>query len=83
MNNEYMKEILNNITGIYQEDGYYLILYKNDKLCYIDLDNFNIDIDKITSKRKEKYYLNKIINALIDDIQNNYLYNDFLEDKEI
>lgn len=69
-------------TYIWQGDTTYLILYKNDKLCYIDLDNFNIDIDKITSKRKEKYYLNKIINALIDEIQNNYLYFDYLEDKE-
>lgn len=68
------------MTG--QQNQTYLILYKNDKLCYIDLDNFNIDIDKITSKRKEKYYLNKIINALIDEIQNNYLYFDYLEDKE-
>lgn len=71
---------LKNYSYIWQGDTNYLILYKNKPLCYIDLDNYNIDMDKITNKRKEKYYLNKVISYLIDDLALNFVYYDYMID---
>ena len=41
INENYLKEILDDINGVYQDDGYYLILYKNIPLYYVDFDNFD------------------------------------------
>lgn len=70
---------------IYQGDTTYLILYKDIKIAYIDLENFDFaDIDKIKTKRQEKRILNRIIDILINELYeyNKELYYEILEDKE-
>lgn len=75
MNNEYIKEILNNITGIYQEEGYYLILYKNKPLYYVDFDNFDwIKTDKIKTRKQEQNIIKKIVKEELQCI-NEYEFN--------
>lgn len=76
LNNEYIKEILNNISGIYQDEGYYLILYKNKPLYYVDFDNFDwINTDKIKNKRQEQNIIKKIVK---NEIEEDYKYYDIL-----
>ena len=51
---------------IYQDDGYYLILYKNNPLTYIDYDNFDFaDSDKLS----ESEIHDRILDILIDDME--------------
>ena len=51
---------------IYQFDGYYLVLYKNRPLCYIDYDNFDFaDTDKLS----EIEINNKILDIIISEIE--------------
>ena len=52
---------------IYQQDGYYLITYDNKPLVYVDLDDFNIDLDTIKTKEDESKELNKIIDYLLTE----------------
>lgn len=71
---------------IYQGDTTYLILYKDIKIGYIDLENFDFaNIDKIKTKRQEKRILNRIIDILISELYeyNKELYYKILENKEI
>ncbi len=76
LNDEYMKEILNNISGIYQDDGYYLIFYKNKPLYYVDFDNFDwINTDKIKNKKQEQEIIKKIVK---DEIEEDYKFYDVL-----
>lgn len=66
---------------IWQSDTTYLILYQDKPLTYIDLENFDfVNIDKIKSKRQERYYLNKIIDVLMSDIYDSLLYIDRSQD---
>ena len=66
---------------IWQGDTTYLILYNDMPLTYIDLDNFDIDIDKIKNKKQEEKALNKIIDWIIEDLQND-LYLDVLDNSK-
>ena len=76
LNNEYLKQILDNITGVYQDDGYYLIFYKNKPLYYVDFDNFDwINTDKIKNKKQEQEIIRKIIKT---EIEEDYRYFDIL-----
>lgn len=76
LNNEYLKQILNNITGIYQDDGYYAIFYKNKFLYYVDFDNFDwINTDKIKNKKQEQDIIRQIIKT---EIEEDYHYFDIL-----
>lgn len=44
-----------NFNYIWQGDTTYLILYKDIKISYIDLENFDfVDIDKIKTKKTRK-----------------------------
>jgi len=52
---------------IYQQDGYYLITYDNKPFVYVDLDNFNIDLDTIKTKEDESRELNKIIDYMLTE----------------
>ncbi len=64
---------------IWQGDTTYLILYKNKAFITIDLENFDfVKVDKIKTKKQERYYLNKIINDLIIEINDNLIYKDSL-----
>lgn len=58
---------------IYQQDGYYLITYDSKPFVYVDLDNFNIDIDKIKTKEDESKILNNIIDYMLTE------YNDIVK----
>ena len=52
---------------IYQQDGYYLITYDSKPFVYVDLDNFNIDLDTIKTKEDESKELNKIIDYMLTE----------------
>lgn len=52
---------------IYQQDAYYLITYDNKPLVYVDLDDFNVDLDTIITREDESKELNKIINYLLTE----------------
>jgi len=68
LNNEYLKQILDNVSGIYQDDGCYLIFYKNKPLYYVDFDNFDwINTDKIKNKKQEQNIIKKIVKNEIED----------------
>lgn len=54
---------------IYQDDGYYLLLYKDKPVTYIDYDNF----DFIDDKMNEMEINNRILDIFINDI-NDYKY---------
>ena len=76
LNDEYLKQILDNITGLYQEDGYYLIFYKNKPLYYVDFDNFDwINTDNIKNKKQEQEIIKKIVK---DEIEEDYKFYDLL-----
>ena len=62
---------------IYQQDGYYLITYDSKPFVYVDLDNFNIDIDKIKTKEDESKILNNIIDYMLTEY--NDIVNQFME----
>ena len=65
------------ISYIYQGDTTYLIMFNEKPLFYIDLDNFNIDIDTLETKEQE----NEIIQEIFYSIINNYvLHNEILKD---
>lgn len=51
---------------IYQGDGSYLITYNDEKLVYIDTDNFNIDLDKMKTKEDETRIMNQVIDELLE-----------------
>lgn len=51
---------------IYQGDGFYLITYNDEKLVYIDTDNFNIDLDKMKTKEDETRIMNQVIDELLE-----------------
>lgn len=52
---------------IYQSDGYYLITYDNKPFVYVDLDNFDIDLDTFKTKEDESRELNKIIDYMLTE----------------
>ena len=52
---------------IYQQDGYYLITYDNKPLVYVDLEDFDIDLDTIITREDESKELNKIIDYLLTE----------------
>ena len=62
---------------IYQQDGYYLITYDNKPFVYVDLDNFNIDLDTIKTKEDESKELNKIIDYMLTEYSD--IVNQFME----
>lgn len=61
---------------IYQDDGYYLLLYKGKAVTYIDYDNF----DFINDEMSETEINNKILDIFITDINE---YKDFYEGYEM
>lgn len=64
---------------IWQGDTTYLILYKDKPFITIDLENFDfVKVDKIKTKKQERYYLNKIIDNLIIEINDNLLFKESL-----
>ena len=76
LNNEYIKQILDNISGVYQDDGYYLIFYKNKPLYYVDFDNFDwINTDKIKNKKQEQKIIKEIVK---NEIEEDYKFYDLL-----
>ena len=53
---------------IYQGDTTYLLLNENDEIItYIDLDNFDIDIDNIKTRLDEENIIIDIIHLMLDD----------------
>lgn len=53
---------------IYQGDTTYLLLNENDEIItYIDLDNFDIDIDNIKTRLDEENIIIDIIDFMLND----------------
>lgn len=63
------------LNYIYQGDTSYLILIDKKPLFYIDLDNFDVNIDKIKTRKQE----NKIITNIVQNIINDYDYKFYFE----
>lgn len=63
------------LSYIYQGDTSYLILIDEKPLFYIDLDNFDEDIDKIKTRKQE----NKTITNIVQSVFNDYDYKFYYE----
>lgn len=63
---------------IYQFDGYYLVLYKNRPLYYIDYDNFDFaDMDKLS----EVEINNKILDIIISEVKTSDEFKEWMKDE--
>lgn len=62
-----------NINYIYQGDLTYLLLVNNKSLGYIDIEQFDYNIDEIKTKKDENNMIYDIVDRLVNDYNTDFV----------